>query len=180
MASAPLFYSTRDALKEGMRLGPSCNTSADPIIDECMLKARLRIYAELGDVRVGELLAITEVENPTTANERLRSSASLLELTMVRCCLQERLPQVFLDKSGDIHQQWDYDGMTREASEYDLHAQRLNCSSEINRLLDVLADGKDDNPCGVQVFITGPEAADRLKLGQSIKPCNPNRLRGDI
>ena len=173
MASAPLFYSSRDDLKESMRLGPSCNTSADPMIDECMLKARLRIYAELGDTRVGELLAITEVENPTSADERLRSSASLLELTLVRCCLQERLPQIFLDKSGDVHQMWDSDAMTREASEYDLHAQRLNCSSEINRLLDVLVDGKDDNPCGVHTHLTGPDAADRLPLGQSIKPYNP-------
>jgi len=169
MAATPLFYSSRDDLKESMRLGPSCNTSADPLIDECMLKARLRVYSDLGETRVGELLAITEAENPTTSDERLRSNASLLELTLVRCCLQERLPQVFLDKSGDSGNVWDAMS-TREASEYDTHAQRLNCSSEINRLLDVLKDGQDDNPCGISVHTTGPKAEDRLKLGQSINP----------
>jgi len=172
MASTPLFYSSRDDLKESMRLGPSCNTSADPMIDECMLKARLRMYAELGEARIGVLLALPVEENPTTVDERLRSNASLLELTMVRCCLQDRLPQVFLDKSGDINKLWDEQAITREASEYDSRSQRLNCSSEINRLLDVLADGKQDNPCGVYTHTTGPAAVDRLPLGGSIWPCS--------
>jgi hypothetical protein len=118
VAVAPLFVATKALLLEKLRLSgvPAASDAAD-IIDQAIEEVRLGFYDRLGDARVTQLLTFLYVENPTTANARMRSRANACEIAWCRRLLRERLPVMFMDGSANINQVWNDEAAFRRAEQ---------------------------------------------------------------
>lgn len=129
--SDPLFVANLATLKLKLRLTNTPSSSADTlaILDESILKARLTFNRRLGTQRVANLVAITEIANPQTEDEILRSLASVVETKLVYVELLRKLPNTFMDASGDVNKRWNEEAPIRERGQ-------TNLEREIKRLLD--------------------------------------------
>lgn len=137
----PLFVADLPTLKSLLRMTevPSDSTDALAILDEGILRARLQFYRRLGTTRVGQLLAITFEENPTTEDEVLRALANTVEVKLVLCHLLERLPNTWMDASGDIHKRWNEEAPVRERSPAEIIDQLSSCRDQIEEDMQILA-----------------------------------------
>lgn len=80
MAVLPIFYPTRDAILESVRMPEVCAASgAQPLIDRALLKVRTGIYSRLGETRVTDIASRLYTENPVSADEIERAQAQLIE-----------------------------------------------------------------------------------------------------
>lgn len=140
----PLFVADLATLKALLRMTevPSDSTDALAILNEGILKARLKFYRRLGTARVGQLLSISFVENPTTEDEVLRALANTVEVKLVLCHLLVRLPHVWMDASGAIDKQWNEEAPVREQAPVELADRLSACQNEIEEDMQVLA-GED-------------------------------------
>lgn len=157
----PLFVADLDALKAELRLSelPS-STDANTILDRAILDARISFNRRLGGDRVSALVAITEVPNPGTDEEILRSLASSVEVRLVRCYLMRTLPHAFMDASGDINKRWNEEAPFREKPAFDIDQEIERCMTQLEEDFQMLAledqlgsersarvyDGKPDCP----------------------------------
>jgi hypothetical protein len=105
-------------LKKELRMSGSYDTAADvhAIIEQSVLRARLEMQERLGDDIITQLLAITYSANPTTADQRRRALANLVEIELVRARLLDILPIIFKDSSGGVSEDWNDNGVFRAAS----------------------------------------------------------------
>lgn len=137
----PLFVADLPTLKSLLRMTevPSDSTDALAILDEGILQARLQFYRRLGTTRVGQLLAITYDANPTTEDEVLRALANTVEVKLVLCHLLRRLPNTWMDASGDIHKRWNEEAPVRELSPTQILDRLAACQNEIEEDMQILA-----------------------------------------
>lgn len=144
----PLFASSTDLVKSRLRLTAVPDTSVDTlaIIDEAISWARLEFYRRLGRAQVADLVAITEVAEPTTDDEIRRTLATHTEIMLVRARLLRELPSIFMDASGDAHKTWNTEALFRERprSSLDKEIDRLNV--EIEQAMQILEDDGDESP----------------------------------
>lgn len=131
----PLFVQDLATLKSLLRLSgvPSSATDTLAIIDEAILKARLSFYRRLGQQRVGILLATAYDANPTGEDGVLRALANVVETKLVYVELLRKLPNQFMDASGDANRRWNEEAPFRERGSSDAQL-------EINRLLDEIEE----------------------------------------
>lgn len=111
----PYFNADLDTLKAKLRL--EClpdRSSANPILDDGVLWARLQIFRRLGLARSTALKALTYNENPTTDDEVLRALANQVECKLVKVYLIRHLPVRFADSNGDALAEWNSEALFRE------------------------------------------------------------------
>lgn len=117
VAVAPLFSSDMASLKAGLRLsGVPTGVDAEKMIDDATESARTFFHRRLGTDRVNEILAISLVENPTTADGVLRNQARLTEIKYLKLDLMKRLRLLFIDSSSRVDQAWNTEGLLRDVS----------------------------------------------------------------
>ena len=152
--AAPLFVATEATLKERLRLSavPSSALDTKAIIDEAILRARVRFYTDLGAVRTNELVLIPFSDTPTSKTEILRAIANTTEVKLVYCALLRLLPNTFMDASGDVNSRWNEEAPTRERGGFDLDAELLRCENEVVKAMLQLADPNTPECDDVQVF----------------------------
>lgn len=114
MAVAPLFIGTIAELLEQLRLSKTTDSDGLAIIDAAIQEVRLGFFDCLDDARVTKILTFASVDNPTTDDERTRTRAEKTEVMWVRILLITRLPNFFLDSSGNVPQVFNEEGLTRE------------------------------------------------------------------
>ena len=127
----PLFVADLDTLKKQLRLSgvPVSNEDALAVLNDAILRARLAFYRRLGEQRVTDLLAITFLENPVDNDTLLRALANTVEVRLVWVELLRRMPQAWMDASGDVNRRWNEEAPVREKSS-------RQSETEIKRLLD--------------------------------------------
>ncbi len=131
----PLFVADLDTLKAKLRLSgvPPQATDTLAILDEAILRARLAFLRRLGPQRVGVLLALSFNENPLTEEEVLRALANTTETKQVYVELLRKLPNQFMDASGDANRRWNEEAPFRERGPTEMQ-------SEVQRLLDEIEE----------------------------------------
>lgn len=131
----PLFVADLATLKASLRLTNVPSTSGDAlaILDECILKARLSFYRRLGEQRVGVLVGYTYDPNPASKEQILRALANVVEVKLTYVELLRRLPNQFMDASGDANRRWDEEAPFRERGP-------TAAEKEISRLLDEIEE----------------------------------------
>lgn len=143
MAVAPLFVVDRDALVAELRLTAATDGDAPAIIDGTIQEVRLNFYDCLSTARVDQIVAFATAENPATPDERTKVRAEKTEVMWVRMLLLTRLPNFFLDSSGDVPQAFNEEGLTREPR-IDAKGVELNrLNAEIIKSLEVLKGLED-------------------------------------
>lgn len=155
----PLFVADEAALKSALRLSavPASALDTEAIIDEAILRARLRFYRDLGATRTNELVAMTFTDQPTTDDEVLRALANTVEVKMVKCQLLRDLPNTFMDASGDVNSRWNEEAPTRERGGFELSDELKRCENEIVAALTDLAAPETLACDEVQVFDGTPD-----------------------
>jgi hypothetical protein len=185
--AAPLFVATEAALKSALRLSavPATALDTEAVIDEAILRARLRFYRDLGADRTNELVALVYTDQPTTEEEVLRALANTVEVKMVKCQLLRDLPNTFMDASGDVNARWQEEAPTRERGGYDLEEELSRCENEIVAALVDLAAPNAVDCDEVQVFDGTPDCQTSFptntpRVGQSLRgPSGVNPPRED-
>ena len=178
--AAPLFVADEPTLKSALRLSsvPASALDTEAIIDEAILRARLRFYRDLGVARTNVLVALPYTALPTTEDEVLRALANTVEVKMVKCQLLRDLPNTFMDASGDVNARWNEEAPTRERGSFELDAELARCELEIVAALTDLA-GTDGVDCDeVQVIDGTPDCQTSFptntpRVGMTLKLPNP-------
>jgi hypothetical protein len=131
--ASPLFVADEATLKAALRLSavPASALDTEAIIDEAILRARLRFYRDLGVVRTNVLVALPYTETPTTEDGVIRALANTVEVKMVKCQLLRDLPNTFMDASGDVNSRWNEEAPTRERGSFELNDELARCEQEI-------------------------------------------------
>lgn len=157
--AAPLFVADEATLKSALRLSavPASALDTEAVIDEAILRARLRFYRDLGSARTNELVALTYTDQPTTDEEVLRALANTVEVKMVKCQLLRDLPNTFMDASGDVNARWNEEAPTRERGSFELGDELARCENEIVAALVDLADPNAVDCDEVQVIDGTPD-----------------------
>ena len=166
MAATPLFAQSLDSIKSGLRLSSVPDSSADTLrmIDDSVARARLSIYRRLGRVVVNRVLATAEVAAPDTDDEIRRSVASQLELNLVLVDLLRRLPNAFMDASGDLQRRWNEEAPFRERPRSDREREISRLNDEIEeayQLLEKTDDVPGDAP-NVLTLLVDPDVEPQL------------------
>lgn len=140
--AAPLFVADESTLKERLRLSavPASALDTEAIIDEAILRARLRFYRDLGAARTNVLVALPFTELPTTEDEVLRALATTTEVQLVRCELLRLLPNTFMDASGDVNARWNEEAPIRERGSMEMEDEIRRCEQEVAQAMIELAD----------------------------------------
>lgn len=153
MAVVPLFVASANSLKAELRLsGVVAGTDAQQILEAAMLQARAGLYSRLGVTRIDYLQTLPVVDAPSTADQVLRSIASMCEALWVRCILLDKLPVVFMDNSGGDIEFLNQEGTFRSITLERLNAERQRCQMQIEEWLALLAGEVDiGNAPSVQI-----------------------------
>lgn len=174
--AAPLFVASETVLKAALRLSavPATALDTEAIIDEAILRARLRFYRDLGATRTNELAALVFTELPTTDEEVLRALANTVEVKMVKCQLLRDLPNTFMDASGDVNSRWNEEAPTRERGGGEFEDELRRCESEIVAALVDLASPDAVDCDEVQVIDGTPDCQTAFptntpRIGQSLR-----------
>jgi len=174
----PLFLVDEATLKAKLRLSavPASALDTEAIIDEAILRARVRFYRELGTARTNAIVALTFTETPTTEDEVIRALANTVEVKMVYCELLRLLPNTFMDASGDVNQRWNEEAPTRERGSFEISNELRHCEGEIANGLQELAD-PDIGECDIVQSYDGtpdiecpPVFGSAPRVGLSLQP----------
>ncbi len=141
----PLFVADLATLKATLRLSgvPSGNTDTLAILDEAILRARLAFYRRLGQQRVGVLLATAFSANPTTEDQVLRALANTTETKQVYVELLRKLPNQWMDASGDANRRWNEEAPFRERGPTEGQQEIQRLLDEIEEDMEMLAGEED-------------------------------------
>lgn len=144
MAVAPLFVADLDKLQLELRLqGLRTGSEGMSIFTRATSAARVYLYQRLGLALTTSLVALTEVENPTTADEVRRKAASLVEVEIVRCDLLDIMPVMVADASGDAQQTYNDEGVWRSVSPEEREEAIARCRARIEELIELLLSEDD-------------------------------------
>lgn len=150
-------FAQNDAwIKSRLRLSSVPDSSEDTaaIIDEALSHARLAFYRRLGRPAVQRLLDISEVAEPDTDDEVLRTLASLTEVKLVRVTLLRELPNAFMDASGDLNRRWNEEAPFRERPRSDREREIQRLLDEIEQDMQILSESGEESP-GDELSIFG-------------------------
>lgn len=185
--AAPLFVASETVLKAALRLSavPASALDTEAIIDEAILRARLRFYTDLGAARTNELVALPFTDQPTTLDGVLRGLCNTTETKLVYCALLRLLPNTFMDASGDVNSRWNEEAPTRERGGFELEDELRRCENEVVEAMIQLADPNIVICDEVQVFDGTPDRqtsfpANTPRVGRTLKgPSGVNLPRED-
>lgn len=154
MAVTPVFQS-REQLEARLRLSKAEQSDTEAHIDKAIKTVRVGFYKSLPATVITALLASGSVENPTSLTEIDRALAEDIEVDWVRKELLCVLPVLFADGAGGVRQQYNEDGLTREADLNSLDAL-------LEKLCDKVETGLEDlggtlaSGTGVRATCIGP------------------------
>ena len=168
--AAPLFVADLETLLKKLRLSSVPDSALDSlsIIDEAVLRARVRFYRDLGTARTNELVALAFTETPTDDDGISRALANTVEVRMVYCELLRLLPNTFMDSSGDADERWNEEAPLRERGGGALEDELRHCENQIVSDLLALADDSLDECDEAQVF-DGTADCPAPRVGMSLK-----------
>jgi len=152
--ATPLFIASSALLQQKLRLS-GVDGDALAIFEDCLEAVRIGLYDALPNGRVDQIKATAYAEGGTTADQLMRARANRAEVTWMRLLLLRRLPLLFLDASDKTREEWNQEGLTREAGkEADKEIARLE--AELGDLLtDLLGDAQPDTST-INVYVGEP------------------------
>lgn len=156
MAVAPLFIETMAKLKAPMRLTGASATDTSAAIDLAVKKVRVFFHQKLGAARVAAIVALTASDNPTTTDEITRSTAEACEAAWVKMLLLQDLPTVFMDGSASAQQNWNQEGLLRDAPQSGIRQQIKDLEAQVQSMLSIL-EGESEEVSDANVSVIGPD-----------------------
>lgn len=167
MAPTPTFSANTALLKSQLRLtGQPTAGDGTAIFESALLEVKTGFLRELGPARVAVLVALSFNENPTTADQAVRSVANETELKWVRMVLIRTLPTLFLDASADQNQIYQDEAAFRTSPAGLLDDERARLQTEIAQNMDILrADESPGAESDIQVSSPQQDVVDPLPGG---------------
>lgn len=171
MANNPVFVADLATLKTRLRLSgvPLAATDTLGIIDDAVLRARMRFYRRLGAKRVADIVSLTYQEDPTTDDQILRALANSVEVNIVRFELMQTLPTTFMDASGDANKKWNEEALFRERGPTERQKELTRLENQIEEDMQMLALEEElAAESGIQTY-DGSNTIDPPSPGDSIR-----------
>lgn len=172
MAVAPLYVTDMDTLKLELRLqGLKTGSEGESILIRATSAARVYLYQRLGLSVAAALVAMSDVDNPTTADQIRRKAASLVEVEIVRCDLLDIMPLMVGDASGDAQQVYNDEGVWRQASPEEREEALGRCRARIEELIELLLSEDDlGSDMTIRVFNGSRPASTERRPGGTAHP----------
>ena len=154
MVVAPMFVADMDTLKAELRLsGLRSGSDAESILDRAASSARVYLYQRLGLTVAGEMLALADVDNPTTTDQIRRKASTLVEIELVRSELIQTMPVMVGDASGDAQQAYNDEGVWRQIDPEERAALLKRNARRIEELIELILSEDDlGNDLTIRVF----------------------------
>ncbi len=162
MAIDPVFVPTRVILETRLRVQKAQQPGAVGQIDNAIKKVRVGFYRSLPAALVTTLLAAASTDNPTTISQIDRALAESIEVEWVRKELLLTMPVLLADGAGGVDQEYNEDGLVRDASISDLDDILALLCASIQSGLEELAGDDLLNPAQVRATSIGPATAPPL------------------
>ena len=144
MAVLPLFNASTADVQGGLRLtGIKSSSDGERIFLRGMTAARIGLYQRLGTSIVTEMLALGDVDNPTTLNELRRKACTLAEVEWVRLEVLQTMPVIVADASGDKDQLYNDEGVWRGIDIDELETLLTRIRTGIEELLELILTEDD-------------------------------------
>jgi len=115
MAVDPIFLSRANLLK-AVRMSTATDTQTLAVVDSCMQDVRIGIYKALTISRVTEILTYSDVDNPSTEEELIRTSGRIAEINWVMYRLVTVLPVLFVENQYTVQEDFNEEPLTRDAT----------------------------------------------------------------
>lgn len=154
MAVEPL-YNVKATLISKLRMTDTSDTNTLAVIDQAIQDVRLEFYRRLGLGRAGDIASLSLVENPTTDNEVLRSTAAVTEVYWVMYKLVCILPVMYIETQFAIQHSFDDVPITRDADSLSKFKECLWNSIEQN--IGIMMIPVDSNQGSFGSFSVGKE-----------------------
>lgn len=168
MPVTPL-YMDKDLLLNELRMKTTSDTETLLVIDQAIKWVRLQFYRRLTLARALEIAALASVENPTTADENLRSTAEVVETDWVRWRLVCLLPHMTIETENAIRNIFEDVPLVRDAESMQKYLRCLKDAVEIG--LGQLEVPIDNNAGDFAAFSTGAPVAVLLQDSHVGFPC---------
>lgn len=168
MAVEPLYNESLDKLLLIARIEPANDDNTLAAVEQAVRDVRLGFFSQLGRDRTLEIVTYPLVDNPTTDDELLRSSAASAEALWLTILLMQRLPVLFMDNSASAGDKFNDEPLTRDAT--GLQSSKDDLQSQLDNLLGELADESSNLDPSVKSALNGPDEPYLLsehKLGGS-------------
>ncbi len=149
-----------------MRLsGSTGSDDAASAIDAAVQEAVVGMADRLGDDLVAEILASPYTETPTTASQRRRVKASLIEQKWARMVLMRTMPVLFQQGVAQGEARWNQE---------EFETDRVFTEREISRLYDDVLAGLDELTDGANrptgsASVIGPDVTPVYRPGFSAR-----------
>lgn len=169
MAINPVFVASREILETRLRVQKAQQSGAEAQIDNAIKKVRVGFYRALPAALIATLLATGTTDNPTTMAQIDRALAESIEVDWVRKELLVTMPVLLADGAGGVDQEYNENGLTRDASVPDLEPILKKLCADIEAGLEELAGDDLHLPLEVRASAIGPECPPPLPFS-SLKP----------
>lgn len=144
MAVAPLFAVDMPAIKSELRLsGIELGSDAARIVDRGVMSARVGMYQRLGLSIVAEMIALVDIDAPTTLAEVRRKACTLMEIEWVRRELVETMPVMVADAGGDAQQLFNDEGVWRGIEPEEMVKLIERATARIEELAELILNEDD-------------------------------------
>lgn len=141
MAVLPLFNATTADVQSELRLsGLKASSDGERIFLRGMTAARIGLYQRLGTTIVAEMLALSDVDNPTTLSQLRRKACTLAEVEWVRLEVLQTMPVIVADASGDAQQLFNDEGVWRGIDPDEMEALLARIRDGLEELLELISN----------------------------------------
>lgn len=151
----PLFVQDLGTLQSSLRLSGATSTDATRVIADAVNRVRLGFYDELTASRVAAIQAMPASDTPTTADERTRARAALVEVSWVRMHLMRTMPVLFMEGGTAPQQSWNEEPIARQGAPTEIDREIKRLDEEVKAGLAVLS-GDETTEDGTTIMLMGP------------------------
>ena len=152
MAVEPL-YVDKALLLQNLRMTASTDTETLTLIDRIILDVRVSFYRRLTPARAQEIASLPSVDNPTTVDEILRSTAENTDMYWVMWKLLCILPVMYIETEFAVRDNFGDVPITRDADSLKNYIACLKNSVEVG--LGQMEIPVNDNAGDFQSFSAG-------------------------
>jgi hypothetical protein len=152
MAIEPL-YNDKSVLISKLRMSITQDADTLAVVDTAISQVRSSFFARLTLSRAMEIVGYTQTDNPTTAEENLRSLAGVTEVLWVSWFLIQMLPAMHLETQYAIKNDFGDQPLTRDAPSLQKYMNSLYATIQKN--LGLLIVPEEPTSGDVKAFSTG-------------------------
>jgi hypothetical protein len=155
MAVEPLYNSSKEELLKKVRIETADDEQTLALVDSVIQEVRVGFFTFLTRERAQEVAAYPLVENPSTDEEVLKTTAAVTEVNWVTYLLALRLPVIYMSNESGTRDSWNEEPLTRDSASIREFLSELKKAKDAG--LGFLVVPTDANAGSIKSSLNGPD-----------------------